>query len=126
MFQPQTMKVLVVDDQQSMRGLARQCLNRIGFRQVEAVPSAEEALKNLEKSKFDLIISDFNMEGMSGLDLMNKVREHPALKGIPFLLSTSECYKPDEMRENCGFVAKPFSVADLKKAVEDILAGAKN
>lgn len=123
MAQPQALKVLVVDDQQSMRGLARQCLTRIGFRMIEAVSSAEDALKTLEKSKFDLIISDLNMDGMTGVDLMNKVREHPALKDIPFLLSTSECYKPDEMRDNCGFVAKPFSVADLKKAVDDIMAG---
>lgn len=118
----QQMRVLVVDDQQSMRGLARQCLTRLGVRQVEMVPSAEEAMTALEKNKFDLIISDLNMEGMSGTDLLNKVREHPVLKNMPFLLATSECYRPEAgLNENSGFVAKPFSVADLKTAIQDIV-----
>jgi len=122
MPRPQQMRVLVVDDQQSMRGLARQCLTRIGVRQVEMVPSAEDAIISLEKAKFDLIISDLNMDGMSGTDLLQKVREHPALKETPFLLATSECYRPEEgLNENSGFVAKPFSVADLKTAIQDIV-----
>jgi len=116
------MKVLVVDDQQSMRGLARQCLTRIGVRHVEMVPSAEEAMGALERAKFDLIISDLNMEGMSGTDLLKKVREHPVLQKMPFLLATSECYRPTEgLDEISGFVAKPFSVADLKTAIQGIV-----
>lgn len=115
-------KVLVVDDQQSMRGLARQCLTRIGVRQVELVASAEEAIVALEKAKFDLIISDLNMDGMSGTDLLGKVREHAVLKDMPFLLATSECYRPSEgMDTKSGFVAKPFSVADLKTAIQAIV-----
>ncbi|MFT6084167.1 MAG: two-component system chemotaxis response regulator CheY [Alphaproteobacteria bacterium] len=122
MVQARSMKVLVVDDQQSMRGLARQCLTRIGVRQVDMVPSAEDALKSLEKSQFDLIISDLNMDGMSGTDLLDKVREHPILKEMPFLLATSECYRPEEgLVDKSGFVAKPFSVADLKSAIEGVL-----
>lgn len=116
------MRVLVVDDQQSMRGLARQCLTRIGVRQVDVAASGKEAMVFLENSKFDLIISDLNMDGMSGMDLLTTVRDHPVLKKTPFLLATSECYKPKEdMSENSGFVAKPFSVADLKKAIESVV-----
>lgn len=122
MADAKAMRVLVVDDQQSMRGLARQCLTRLGVRQVDMVPSAEEALKALEKAKFDLIISDLNMDGMSGTDLLNKVREHPVLKEMPFLLATSECYRPESgLNDNSGFVAKPFSVADLKTAIEGVI-----
>lgn len=124
MAKPSAMRVLVVDDQQSMRGLARQCLTRLGFRQVEMVPSGEDAVKSLEKAKYDLIISDLNMDGMSGTDLLNTVRKHPVLKDMPFLLATSECYRPEgEMADNSGFVAKPFSVADLKTAIEGIIGG---
>lgn len=124
MPRPQQMKVLVVDDQQSMRGLARQCLTRIGFRQVELVPSAEDAIKSLDNAKFDLIISDLNMDGLSGTDLLEKVREHPVIKEMPFLLATSECYRPEgDMEGNSGFVAKPFSVADLKTAINDVVGG---
>lgn len=122
MADAKAMKVLVVDDQQSMRSLARQCLTRLGVRQVDMVPSGEEAMKYLEKSKFDLIISDLNMDGMSGTDLLQKVREHAVLKDMPFLLATSECYRPESgLNEGSGFVAKPFSVADLKTAIEGIM-----
>jgi two-component system chemotaxis response regulator CheY len=122
MTNAQAMKVLVVDDQQSMRGLARQCLTRIGVRQVEMVPSAEEALKSLERTKFDLIISDLNMDGMSGTDLLEKVRHHAVLKDMPFLLATSECYRPEQgLDKKSGFVAKPFSVADLKTVIESVI-----
>jgi len=122
MANARTMKVLVVDDQQSMRGLARQCLTRLGIRSVEMVPSAEDALKSLEKNKFDLIISDLNMDGMSGTDLLNKVRTHPVLKDMPFLLATSECYRPEEdFDKKSGFVAKPFSVAGLKTVMQEVM-----
>ena len=122
MADAKAMRVLVVDDQQSMRGLARQCLTRLGVRQVDMVPSGEDAMKSLEKVKFDLIISDLNMDGMSGTDLLQKVREHPVLKDMPFLLATSECYRPEEgLSDRSGFVAKPFSVADLKTAIEAII-----
>jgi two-component system, chemotaxis family, chemotaxis protein CheY len=122
MADAKAMRVLVVDDQQSMRGLARQCLTRLGVRQVDMVPSGEDAMKSLLQAKFDLIISDLNMDGMSGTDLLQKVREHPVLKDMPFLLATSECYRPTEgLQDNSGFVAKPFSVADLKTAIEGVI-----
>lgn len=122
MADAKAMRVLVVDDQQSMRGLARQCLTRLGVRQVDMVPSGEEAMKSLGQAKFDLIISDLNMDGMSGTDLLQKVREHPVLKDMPFLLATSECYRPAEgLNNGSGFVAKPFSVADLKSAIEGVV-----
>lgn len=122
MADAKAMRVLVVDDQQSMRGLARQCLTRLGVRQVDMVPSGEEAMKSLGMAKFDLIISDLNMDGMSGTDLLAKVREHPVLKDMPFLLATSECYRPSEgLSDGSGFVAKPFSVADLKNAIEGVI-----
>lgn len=118
----QNLKVLVVDDQQSMRALARQCLTRLGIRQITAVPSAEAAMQEIENTKFDLIISDLNMEGMTGMDLHEKVRNHPVTKATPFLLATSECYKPEEsMGDGSGFVAKPFSVAAIKTALAEVI-----
>jgi two-component system chemotaxis response regulator CheY len=118
----QNLKVLVVDDQQSMRALARQCLTRMGLRHITAVPSAEAAIQEIDNNKFDLIISDLNMEGMTGMDLHAKVRNHPITKSTPFLLATSECYKPEgSMGDGSGFVAKPFSVAALKTAMDEVM-----
>lgn len=123
---PTDLRVLVVDDQQSMRGLARQCLTRIGVRNVMAVHSAEAALEELQNAKYDVIISDLNMEGMSGIDLMNNIRTNPVLKNTPFILATSECYKPETGMDSASgsqFVAKPFSVADLKTGLSNVLGG---
>lgn len=114
-----TLKVMVVDDQQSMRGLARQCLKRMGIVNVALAASGDAALKDLQASKFDVVISDLNMPGMSGIDLAKEVKAHPVLKTVCFLLATSEMYR-DQASEDLvdHFVAKPFSVADLKTALE--------
>jgi two-component system, chemotaxis family, chemotaxis protein CheY len=110
------LKVLVVDDQNSMRGLAKQCLTRIGIKTVVAVGSGEEAMTELNNAPFDVIISDLN----SGIDLLNTVRAHPVLKDIAFVLSTSECYKPAEGSvPDSKFVAKPFSVAAMRTVLEE-------
>ncbi len=114
------LKVLVVDDQNSMRGLAKQCLTRIGIKTVVAVGSGEEALSELNGAPFDVIISDLHMDGMSGIDLLNAVRAHPVLKDIAFVLSTSECFKPAEGSvPDSKFVAKPFSVAAMRTVLEE-------
>jgi len=120
-----SMKILLVDDQQSMRGLGRQCLDRLGIKQVMAVSSAEAAIGELQKSRFDVIISDQNMEGMSGIELRQKIRAHPVLKKTPFILATSEAGKRDEFdsagNEDDKFVSKPYSAADLRNALEALV-----
>ncbi|MEL6978884.1 MAG: response regulator [Pseudomonadota bacterium] len=117
-----SLKVMVVDDQQSMRGLARQCLKRMGIVDVALAASGDAALKDLQAAKFDVVISDLNMPGMSGMDLAKEVKGHPVLKNLTFLLATSEMYR-DQATDDLvdQFVAKPFSVADLKKAIEEKL-----
>lgn len=121
-----SLKVMVVDDQQSMRGLARQCLKRMGVVDVALAASGDQALKELQGAKFDVVISDLNMPGMSGVDLAKEVKGHPVLKDVLFLLATSEMYR-DQAEEGLvdHFVAKPFSVADLKTALEASLGPLK-
>ena len=86
---PRSLKILVIDDQQSMRGMARQCLKRMGIVQVTMVASGEAALEQLKTKRFDTVISDLNMPGMSGLDLAAAIRTHPVLKSIPVFVATS-------------------------------------
>lgn len=121
-----SLKVLVVDDQQSMRGLARQCLKRMGIMDVALAASGDAALKELQSAKFDVVISDLNMPGMSGVDLAKEVKAHPVLSSVLFFLATSEMYR-EQAEEGIvdHFVAKPFSVADLKGALEDKLGALK-
>ncbi len=121
-----SIKVLVVDDQQTMRGLARQCLKKIGVTDVALAASGEAAFDAMQSKQFDVVISDLNMPGLSGLDLAEKVKSHPVLKSVPFFLATSDAYRDQaETGTVDHFVAKPFSVADIKVAIEEHL-GALN
>ncbi len=114
-----SLSVLVVDDQQSMRGLARQCLKKLGVLDVSLAAGGDAAIEILGSKKCDVVISDLNMPGMNGVDLAKKIKAHPVLKGIPILLATSDAYRDQAKDESIDqFVAKPFSVADMRTAIE--------
>lgn len=119
------LQILIVDDQQSMRELTRHCLNQIGVSQVTAAKSGEEAIETLGKMKFDLIISDWNMDGISGLELLTKIRSNPVIKKLPFIMATGQKDKNQVMAaKEAGvnnYIVKPFSTADLRKRVEAVL-----
>jgi len=117
-----SLKVLVVDDQQSMRGMARQCLKKIGVVDVALAASGEAALEMLQAKEFDVVVTDLNMPGLSGLDLAEQIKAHPVLQSIPVFLATSDAYRDKaEGGKVDHFVAKPFSVADMREAVEQHL-----
>lgn len=114
-----SLKILVVDDQQSMRGLARQCLKKLGVLDVALAATGEAALDAMAQQKFDAVISDLNMPGLSGVELAQKIKSHPALKETPVFLATSDAYRDRADDDTVDyFVAKPFSVADMRKAIE--------
>jgi len=114
-----SLKILVVDDQQSMRGLARQCLKKIGVLDVSLAASGDQALEVMGQQKFDAVISDLNMPGLSGLDLAKKIKTHPVLRETPVFLATSDAYRDRVSDEEVDyFMSKPFSVADMRNAIE--------
>lgn len=120
-------RILVVDDQKSMRGMARYCLTEIGVGAVDSEPSAEAALERLKTVKYDLIISDWNMDGMSGLDFLVKVRASQSLARVPFIMATSERSKELIVAaKKAGvshYVVKPFAIDDLRKRLDVVLGG---
>lgn len=116
------LRILVVDDQQSMRGLARQCLKRLGVLDVALAASAEQALEVMAQQKFDAVISDLNMPGMTGVELAQRIKAHPVLKGTPVFVATSESYRERASDDSVDhFVAKPFSLTDMRDALEEHL-----
>ncbi|MGI9508142.1 MAG: response regulator [Geminicoccaceae bacterium] len=119
------LNILIVDDQQSIRDLTRHCLKQIGINQVAVAKSGEQALEVLGKSKFDLIISDWNMDGITGLELLTKIRSNPVIKTLPFIMATGQKDKAQVIAaKEAGvnnYIVKPFSTADLKKRVEAVL-----
>jgi two-component system, chemotaxis family, chemotaxis protein CheY len=120
-----SLRVLVVDDQPSMRGLIRSYLRKLGFESIDEAESGSQAAKLLGEKPFNLVISDFNMEGGSGLDLLKTMRGHPVLKRIPVIMVTGNADKQTvtsvvQAGVN-GYVVKPVSLEALKARVVHIL-----
>ncbi|MFH1488389.1 MAG: chemotaxis response regulator CheY [Pseudomonadota bacterium] len=108
-----SMKVLVVDDFATMRRILKGVLKQIGFNNIVEAEDGSLALKELKKEEFGLIVSDWNMPNMTGLDLLKAVRGDDTLKGIPFIMVTAE-----GQRENVveavkagvsNYIVKPFT-----------------
>ena len=120
-----SLRVLVVDDQASMRGLIRSYLRKLGFESIDEAESGSQAAKLLGEKPFNLVISDFNMDGGSGLDLLKTLRGHPVLKRIPVIMVTGNADKQTvtsvvQAGVN-GYVVKPVSLEALKARVVHIL-----
>ena len=119
------MKVLVVDDYKTMVRIIRNLLKQLNFNNVDEASDGSSALRKLRERKFDLVISDWNMEPMTGLQLLKEVRSDDKLKDIPFIMVTAE-----SKSENCisakqagvsNYIVKPFNAATLKAKLTGIL-----
>ncbi len=114
------MNVLVVDDFPTMRRIIESLLKQIGFSNIEQAADGEAALKVLAESgkKFGLIISDWNMEPMSGYELLKQVRANETLKAMPFILVTAESKTENVIAaKQAGvnnYIVKPFNAETLK------------
>jgi two-component system chemotaxis response regulator CheY len=118
-------KVLVVDDQKSMRGLVRFALLQMGIETVDGAESGEEAIKKLSTTRYDLLITDLHMGGISGLGLLKAIRSHPVLRGTPVIMATSET-SSDTVRQakTAGvdaFILKPVEPNALQQRVKSVL-----
>jgi two-component system, chemotaxis family, chemotaxis protein CheY len=120
--------VLVVDDYPTMRRLMRNLLAEIGFVNVELAEDGRSALKLLRERPFDLVISDWNMMPMSGLDLLRVVREDEDLKDIPFIMITAVSLVENVVAAKQvgvnSYIVKPFSAETLKKRIDSVLGEA--
>ena len=122
------MKVLVVDDYNTMRRIIRNLLGQIGYTDVDEAEDGSQALSKLRKGEFDLIISDWNMEPMSGYELLKEVRADERLKKLPFVMVTAES-KTDNViaAKKAGvnnYIVKPFNAATLEAKINAALASA--
>ena len=118
--------VLVVDDYSTMVRIMRKLLKQIGYEDVDEAASGEAAWQMIEKKKYGLIISDWNMEPMTGFELLVKVRGNPETANLPFILVTAES-KPDNVvaARKAGvndYLIKPFNEKVLKEKIDKVLA----
>lgn len=113
-----TMKILVVDDFSTMRRIVKNLLMQLGFNQIEEAEDGKIALNKLQNSKFDFVISDWNMPNMMGIDLLRAVRSDDGLKTLPFLMITAESQKDNVIQAVqagvSNYVVKPFTADTLE------------
>jgi len=119
------LKVLVVDDQLSMRQVTRMTLEKIGVRMIQEAENGQVALEKAVAQPLDLIISDFNMPEMDGLGLLRAVRGHPAVRKLPFILITGrgdrELVVTAAKAGVNNYLVKPFNEAVLRQKLEEVI-----
>jgi len=120
------MNILVVDDYNTMRRILRNLLEQLGFKNVDEAESGSAALEKLRTGKsYGMVISDWNMEPMTGLQLLKEVRSDVKLKAMPFIMVTAESKTENVVAaKEAGvnnYIVKPFNAATLKQKMESVL-----
>ncbi len=118
------MKILVVDDFSTMRRIVKNLLRDLGFANTFEADDGKTALPMLQSGNFDFLVTDWNMPGMTGIDLLKAVRSDPKLVNLPVLMVTAEAKREQiilaaQTGVN-GYVIKPFTAATLKEKIERI------
>lgn len=118
------MKILIVDDFSTMRRIIKNLLRDLGFNNTQEADDGNTALPMLQSGNFDFLVTDWNMPGMTGIDLLKAVRADAKLASMPVLLVTAEA-KKDQIIEAAqagvnGYIVKPFTAVTLKEKIEKI------
>src|SRR3989440_12279219 len=119
-----SMPILVVDDYTTMIRIIRNLLKQIGFENVDDANDGSAALAKMQGKQYGLIISDWNMEPMTGYDLLREVRANPALSKTPFIMITAESKTENVIAAKkagvSNYIVKPFNAATLKTKMEAV------
>ena len=119
-----SMKILVVDDFSTMRRIIKNLLKDLGFSNIQEADDGSTALPMLQQGDFDFVVTDWNMPGMQGIDLLRAIRADDKLKHLPVLMVTAEAKKEQIVAAAQagvnGYVGKPFTAATLKEKLDKI------
>ncbi len=117
--------ILIVDDNKTMLRIIRNLLGQNGFRNIEEAMDGQAALAKLQEKLFALVISDWNMEPMSGLELLKVIRADAKLKQTPFIMVTAEGKEENIITAKqagvSNYIVKPFSAETLKSKISSVL-----
>jgi two-component system chemotaxis response regulator CheY len=120
------MSVLVVDDYSTMIRIIRNLLRQLGFADVDDASDGAAALEKMNAKRYGLVISDWNMEPMTGYDLLCQVRANPDLETTPFIMVTAESKTENVIAaKKAGvdnYIVKPFNAQTLKAKIEAVFA----
>lgn len=119
-----SMPVLIVDDYNTMVRIIRNLLRQLGFEHIDDANDGSSALAKMEQRKYGLVISDWNMEPMTGYDLLQKVRANPEMAEIPFIMVTAESKTENVVAAKkagvSNYIVKPFNAQTLKSKIEAV------
>ena len=119
-----SMSVLVVDDYNTMIRIIRNLLKQLGFENIDDASDGSAALSKMRGKKYGLVISDWNMEPMTGYDLLREVRANPDLSKTPFIMITAESKTENVIAAKkagvSNYIVKPFNAATLKTKMEAV------
>lgn len=118
------MKILIVDDFSTMRRIIKNLLRDLGFTNTQEADDGNTALPMLQNGSFDFVVTDWNMPGMQGIDLLKAIRADDKLKHLPVLMVTAES-KREQIIEAAqagvnGYVVKPFTAVTLEEKINKI------
>ncbi|MBX9700410.1 MULTISPECIES: chemotaxis response regulator CheY [Falsiroseomonas] len=120
--------VLIVDDYKTMLRIIRNLLKQLDFENVEEATDGSEALAKMRAGNFGLVISDWNMAPMTGLDLLKEVRADARLKNTPFIMITAESKTENVVAAKqagvSNYIVKPFNAETLREKIEKVMVHA--
>ncbi len=119
-----SMPVLIVDDYNTMIRIIRNLLRQLGFEHIDDASDGSAALLKMEQRKYGLVISDWNMEPMTGYDLLKQVRANPEMSATPFIMVTAESKTENVIAAKkagvSNYIVKPFNAQTLKSKIEAV------
>jgi len=121
-------KILLVDDSSTMRRIQKNTLVKIGYNEIDEAEDGEDALKKITANKYNLVLMDWNMPIMNGLDCLKKVKGDDALKDVPVIMVTSESEKSRIIEAiqagASNYLVKPFQPDTLRDKILAVVEGA--
>ena len=122
-----SMKVLIVDDFATMRRILKNILRQIGFANISEADDGKTAMKELKEEKFDLVLCDWNMPEMPGIELLAEMKSNNELKDIPFVMVTAEAKKDNILAAVkagvSSYIVKPFTAETIGEKLKKIFDG---
>lgn len=121
------MRVLIVDDYTTMLRILRNLLRQLEFVNVDEATNGQDALDKMKREPFDLVISDWNMAPMTGLDLLRSVRSDTSLRKTPFIMVTAESKTENVIAAKqagvSNYIVKPFNAETLRAKIGSVFGG---
>ena len=121
-----SMPILVVDDYNTMVRIIRNLLRQLGFMDIDHATDGASALDKMKQKQYGLVISDWNMEPMTGFELLKQVRANPTLSAVPFIMITAESKTENVIAAKkagvSNYIVKPFNADTLRHKIESVFS----